>query len=150
MNSHKDSRGLGHQVGTAPNLPKGMTLIELTIVVAVVAILMALAVPSYTQHSLRVHRSEAIRLLLQASICQEHVHANTGHYDTSRCLPVSEYNRYQLGYQTAGVQAQSYSATAVPVAAQTADACGSLSLDQSGLRSVSATGISVSKCWNSR
>jgi type IV pilus assembly protein PilE len=128
----------------------GMTLIELTIVVTVVAILMALAVPSYSKHSLRVHRSEAIRLLLQASICQEHVYAKNGNYDTSQCMPTSEYQRYQLGFQTQNEQSQSYTAIATPMGVQYEDVCGSLSLDQSGMRSISATGVSVSKCWNSR
>lgn len=128
----------------------GMTLIELVIVMAVVAILMALAVPAYTQHSLRVHRSEAIRLLLQASICQERVYAGSGSYDTGQCVPNSEHNRYQLTYQTVNSQAQSYTAVATPVGVQTNDVCGSLQLDQSGLRGISAATVSVSKCWNGR
>lgn len=127
-----------------------MTLIELVIVVTLLAILMALAIPAYTHHSLRVHRSEAIRLLLQASLCQEHVYASNDHYDTSQCLPGSEFNRYQLGYQTENSQSQSYTAIATPAGAQTEDICGSLSLDQSGFRSISADGVSVSKCWNGR
>lgn len=128
----------------------GMTLIELIIVVSVVAILMSLAVPAYTHHSLRVHRSEAIRLLLQASICQERIYASNGNYDTSRCTPNSDFKRYQLGYQSPNTQSQSYTAVATPIGAQTADACGYLSLDQSGFRGISATGVSITKCWNGR
>lgn len=139
-----------HRLLNVRCLAQGMTLIELVIVVTLVAILMSLAIPAYTHHSLRVHRSEAIRLLLQASICQEHVYASSGNYDTSRCTPNSDFNRYQLGYQSENTQSQSYTATATPTGAQTEDACGSLSLDQSGLRNISAAGVSVSKCWNGR
>lgn len=129
---------------------QGMTLIELVIVVTLVAILMSLAIPAYTHHSLRVHRSEAIRLLLQASICQEHIYASSGNYDTNRCIPSSEFKRYQLGYQSENTQSQSYTAVATPIGAQSVDVCGSLLLDQSGLRAISATGGSVSKCWSGR
>lgn len=129
---------------------RGMTLIELIIVLSIIAILMTLAVPAYTSHSLRVHRSEAIRLLLQTSICQEHVYASTGSYDTHLCMPASEFNRYQLAYQPANSQSQSYMVIATPIGAQTNDACGSLSLNQSGFRGISVAGMSVSKCWNGR
>lgn len=129
----------------------GMTLIELVIVVTVVAILMATAVPAYTSYSLRVHRNEAIRLLLQASICQEQLRARTGNYDTSQCIPTSnEYGRYEISYTAPGSRSLSFTATANPQGAQLADDCGSLSLDQSGARRIGAQGISATKCWNGR
>ena len=43
---------------------KGMTLIELVIVVAVMGILLAIAIPSYSGYMLRVHRSEAISSMI--------------------------------------------------------------------------------------
>jgi type IV pilus assembly protein PilE len=46
-----------------------MTLVELIIVVAVMGILLATAVPSYQTYMLRVHRTEAIRMLLQVAMC---------------------------------------------------------------------------------
>lgn len=137
---------------TLPRLKQqGMTLIELSIVVSVIAILMAIAVPAYTSHSLRVHRSEAIRLLLQASICQEHIYAKTGNYDTSQCMPsANEMQRYALTYATGNSQSQSYTAVANPQGPQLEDVCGSMLLDQSGARRIGATGINVSKCWSGR
>jgi len=128
----------------------GMTLIELIIVVAVIGILLAIAVPGYRNYTLRVHRTEAIRMLLQASMCQERLIASRGNYDTSLCKPVSEQKRYQLSYDLPGSQGRSYVAMAVPIGAQTNDPCGSLSLDQSGARGVSATNISIDTCWNGR
>ena len=128
----------------------GVTLIELVIVIAVMGILLATAVPGYRSYMLRVHRSEAIRLLLQASMCQERIHASRGAYDTSLCQPSSEQQRYQLAYEPPDTQGRSYIAMAIPRDAQLADPCGSLALDQNGARSISAIDISVMKCWNGR
>ena len=127
-----------------------MTLIELIIVIAVVGILLATAVPGYRNYTLRVHRTEAIRMLLQASMCQERLIASSGKYDTSRCRPVSPQQRYQLSYNTPDPKGRSYVAIAVPAGAQLNDPCGSLSLDHSGARGVSANNIEVEKCWNGR
>lgn len=127
-----------------------MTLIELIIVVAIMSILLTLAVPNYRSYTLRVHRSEAIRMLLQASMCQERIHANQGVYDTGRCQDVSDQKHYQLTYISSGALAQSYSVMAAPKGAQRADPCGSLSLNQSGARGISAVNISVTKCWSGR
>ena len=132
------------------NTSPGMTLIELIIVVAVMGILLAIAVPSYRNYTLRVHRTEAIRMLLQASMCQERLNANSGEYDTSRCKPVSEQQRYQMSYNSPDPKGRSYVAIAIPAGAQLDDPCGSLSLDQSGARGVSASNISVEKCWSGR
>ena len=128
----------------------GMTLIELTIVVAVMGILLATAVPSYRGYMLRVHRTEAIRMLLQASMCQERINASRGSYDTNLCQPLSEHQRYQLGYGSPGTQGQTFVAVAIPQGAQLADPCGSLSLDQNGARGITAMNISLMKCWNGR
>ena len=128
----------------------GMTLIELIIVVAIVAILLTLAVPNYRSYTLRVHRSEAIRMLLQASMCQERIHANHGSYDTGRCQATSDQRHYQLTYISPNTQGQSYVVVATPVGGQFADPCGKLSLNQNGAKSISAMNISVMKCWNGR
>ena len=117
---------------------------------AVMGILLSLAVPSYQGYMLRVHRTEAIRMLLQASMCQQRVYAGRGSYDTNQCHPGSEHKRYEVSYNPPDTQGRTYIAMATPKGAQLADACGSLSLDQSGARSISAGNISVMKCWNGR
>ena len=133
-----------------PNSNQGMTLIELSIVVAIVGILLTMAVPSYRSYNLRVHRSEAIRMLLQASMCQERLNASRGSYDTSLCKPVSDQKRYQLSYHSAGSKGRAYVAMATPTGAQLADPCGSLLLDQSGAKSISASNVSAVNCWSGR
>jgi type IV pilus assembly protein PilE len=132
------------------NTTQGMTLIELIIVIAVMGILLATAVPSYRDYTLRVNRTDAIRMLLQASMCQERLNASSGQYDTSRCQPVSQQQRYQISYNTPASPGRSYIARATPTGAQLRDPCGSLTLDQSGTRGISASDISIEKCWSSR
>ena len=127
-----------------------MTLIELVIVVAVMGILLTTAIPSYKGYMLRVHRTEAIRMLLQASMCQQRIYAAHGNYDTNQCYPGTERQSYQLTYSPPDTQGGTYLAVASPKAAQLADPCGSLSLDQNGVRGVSAMDTSVMKCWNGR
>jgi len=129
---------------------KGMTLIELVIVVAVMGILLAIAIPSYSGYMLRVHRSEAIRMLLQASMCQERIYAGLNYYDTSKCQPASEHQRYRISYASPDTRERDYIAMATPQGVQLDDACGSLSLDQNGTKSISGNEISIMKCWNGR
>ena len=129
---------------------QGMTLIELVIVMAVMGILLALAIPSYQSHMLRVHRTEAIRMLLQASMCQQRIYAGHGTYDTKQCHPGSEYQRYRVSYQPPDTKSRTYIALATPKGAQLADRCGSLSLDQNGARSIGGVGTTIMKCWNGR
>ena len=47
---------------------KGFTLVELMITVAIVAILAAIAIPSYNQYVLRANRAEAQGELMQLSL----------------------------------------------------------------------------------
>jgi type IV pilus assembly protein PilE len=127
-----------------------MTLIELVIVVAVIGILVTTAVPSYQAYMLRVHRTEAIRMLLQASMCQEKIYASRGSYDTTKCQPGSEYGRYQITYSAEETVGRRYIASATPVGVQRTDQCGSLSLDQNGTRRISSAKANVTKCWGGR
>ena len=53
------------------NKVTGFTLIELMIVIVIVAVLAAIAMPSYRQYVLRSHRTEATRTLLNVAVAQE-------------------------------------------------------------------------------
>ncbi|MGD9020558.1 MAG: type IV pilin protein [Lysobacterales bacterium] len=133
-----------------PGRARGVTLVELVIVVALISILMGTAIPSYRGYVQRVHRTEAIRLLLQAAMCQQRHRAEAGSYDTTRCTPASGSGRYQFAYESPDAQAQRFVARAIPQGVQRSDPCGSLSLDQNGERGTSAAGASTSRCWSGR
>jgi type IV pilus assembly protein PilE len=59
---------------------KGLTLIELVVVVLIVGILAAVAVPLYTNNMLRARRAEAKTLLEQVRAAQEMWRAERGSY----------------------------------------------------------------------
>jgi type IV pilus assembly protein PilE len=129
---------------------KGLTLIEIIIVLVIVSILILAAVPGYQGHMLRVHRGQAVSLLMQAAMCQERIHARTGEYNTEMCILSDENNRYRLSYSTPDIRGQTFTVEASPLGPQRRDACGSLSLDQSGYRQVSGSNKTLAACWSGR
>ena len=131
-------------------LHQGVTLIELLLAVAVMGILLALAVPGYSNHMLRVNRTEAIRQLLQAAMCQERIRASRGSYDTSQCDMNTSQQYYRISYQSPDTEGSAFVVMATPTGTQQAEPCGSLLLNQDGARSISAVNISATKCWNGR
>ena len=66
----------------------GFTIIELMIVVMIVAILLAIAYPSYVQYVRKAKRGDAQQLLLNWSINQEIFRSNNITYDDGTDLPV--------------------------------------------------------------
>jgi type IV pilus assembly protein PilE len=56
------------------DLERGVTLIELVVVAALIAILATVAIPSYRSHVLRAHRTEARAALLALATAQEKFH----------------------------------------------------------------------------
>jgi type IV pilus assembly protein PilE len=124
---------------------RGFTLVEVVIAVALVAVLMALAAPSYFTYVQRAHRTEAIALLLRVAACQERTRARTGAYDASKCLPAA-LPRYHFDYGS-GTGPMAWTVQARPLAAQLGDNCGMLALDHDGSRSAEGNG---QKCWSGR
>lgn len=124
---------------------RGFTLVELVIVVALLAVLLVLAAPSYRQFVQRAHRVEAIAQLLRVAQCQERTRARTGVYDPASCLPAA-LPRYAFAYRP-GTGAQAWAVLAQPQAEQSQDACGTLSLDHLGARQA---GGDAWRCWVGR
>jgi len=79
---------------------KGFSLIELMVVVAIVAIIVALALPSYTRYVLKANRGEAQQLLLNWANNQEIWRANDTDYATTAELALPTHAKYTFELPT--------------------------------------------------
>ena len=126
---------------------RGFTLIELMITVAIVAILTAIAYPSYNEYVLRSHRSNARNGLVGASAWMERAATAKGAYPAAVPSGFStvEGGRYTVTWVSTE---QTYTFTATPFGAQAADKCGTLIIDQAGRRTVSGASLTADECWS--
>jgi len=127
---------------------QGFTLIELLIALACVALLTSLALPSYQNLTLRYHRAQARTSLLQAAHWMTRAASANGSYPLPAEVPSSvlqiEGQRYKMSLSST---AQSYTLSTIPLGAQTADACGTLTLNHLGVRGVQGASQTVAQCW---
>jgi type IV pilus assembly protein PilE len=136
-------------------LPRGFTLFELLVVLVLVGIIAAFAMPAYRRHVVRVNRSEAMTLLLQLQSAEETHYLRHDVYTASvESAPpaglgisaTSVSNTYSVAVALAA-DGQSYIATASPLGSQTEDLeCLAFSIDARGRRAV-AGAAGVQRCW---
>lgn len=137
----------------------GFSLIELMIVVAIVAILAAVALPSYQRYLQRGARAEAKTILMESAGILERNYTANGCYhvtdgDCSGAAtvtapflqsPKTGTARYTISLTT--ISAQAYTLRAVPTGSQTGEVCGNLTLTHTGQMGVSGAGVTVAECW---
>lgn len=121
----------------------GFTLIEVMIAVAVVAILAAIAYPSYIRYVTESRRTEAKAILMETAGRLERCYTVSSDYTGCVTFPVDSENEvYEVSATT--LTASTYTLSAVPQGAQaTRDTeCGTFTLTQTGAR-----GAGDSDCW---
>ena len=130
---------------------RGVTLIELMVVVAIVAILSSLAVGSYRRYVLRANRTDATSALLRIQVAEEKFFLQNNAYTTdvsATGLNVGSPTPngfYNLAVAGAPAIATSFKATATATGTQTQDtSCQTLTIDDQGLRN---SAPSTTDCW---
>ena len=136
----------------------GFTLVELMLVVAVVAILAAIAYPSYREQILKSHRSDAKQALMNAAtLLEQYYQENKGYpaagdmTDVGLADPyVTPEGYYNIQFSGAAT-ATAYTLKATPVGDQVNDtACYAFTLTSRGAKSnqdASSTTINNDRCW---
>jgi type IV pilus assembly protein PilE len=141
----------------------GFTLIELVVTMAIIAILAAIAIPSYTAYIMRSHRSDARGQLLEVATWMERWRTERGRYDNpaspgnpppSPPFPVAYTQspptgpaRYNIVVATP--TAVGYTITATATGIMTGDICTTLTIDESGARGFTTGGGGTQEiCWS--
>ncbi len=127
--------------------PRGVTLIELMIAVAIVAILMAVALPSYRDQVRRSTRAEAQAYLMSVASRQQQFLVDTRAYAATLDavgvpVPSSTASNYTRSMPTPGTAPPSFTVTLTPTGNQASDRCGALSINQAGTKTAAVAG-----CW---
>lgn len=131
----------------------GFTLVELMIVVAIIAMLAAIAMPNYRSYVERGDRAAARAGLLEAQQFMERFYVANDSYMTDKAgvavalptrlqsVPV-ESPKYTLAVNAPAANAFTLTATPIRAVSQ----CGNLTLTNTGVRGISGSGT-VADCW---
>lgn len=126
---------------------RGITLLELMIVVVIVGILATIAYPSYQEQVRQARRADAQTALLELAQFMERFYTTNGTY-VGATLPFTQSPKdggtahYNLGF-SAGPTATTFTLQAAPLGV---DACGNLTLTNTGLRGRTGS-APLDRCW---
>ncbi len=125
----------------------GFTLIELIVVMVVLGILAAIAIPNYSDYIQRGYRSAAQAYISDLASRQTQFYLDRRVYaDTTAALnlapPAEVATRYAVAIVVTPGPPATFTVTATPTGTQATDRCGAMSVDQTGNKGAAAT-----RCW---
>ncbi len=95
------------------------------VTIAIIAILAAIALPSYTQYILKAHRKEAISQIYSLAERLERARSSFMSYASFDNYKSSEFSRYQYSIDVSDDGAR-YTITATTLNSQKSDKCGDI------------------------
>lgn len=125
----------------------GFTLIEMMITVALIAILLATALPSYRGHVRKSLRTEAQAYLMSVAGRQQQFLVDTRAYAatlnaTGLVAPDRVIGAYTLELEVTAGPPQTFVLTATPKTDQSVESCGTMTINQAGAKTAAKAG-----CW---
>jgi type IV pilus assembly protein PilE len=132
---------------------RGFTLLEVMIACAIVAILAAIAYPSYKNSIQKSRRSDATAALLGVASQMERYSTEKSTYATATLgtgagavfANHTENSYYNLSL--ANLTATTYTVRAAPTGAQADDPCGTLTYNEQGFKDVTGGTWTNAQCW---
>jgi len=164
--SHTTTKGI--QSRGAAHRSAGFTLIEVMIVVAVIGILSAVALPSYKEYVARGRRAEVRTVLLEASQWMERHYTENMKYDSNTAgtavadlfpanlkqSPRDGGGAYTIAVSAAAARTYTLTATRNSPGPMSTDKCGDFQITNTGVKSnvnystaFSSAQSAVTSCW---
>lgn len=129
---------------------KGFTLIELVITIMIIAILVGISYPAYSEYLTRVRRAAAVGALLDLAGRMEEYYTVNDKYlgATLDTLGVHDENYKNFYSLSINAKSDEYTLSATPINNQFRSdiKCGELSIDQIGNKKISGSG-DPEECW---
>jgi type IV pilus assembly protein PilE len=132
---------------------RGFTLLEVMIACAIVAILAAIAYPSYKTSIQKSRRADATTALLGVASQMERYSTEKGTYATATLgtgagavFPNHTENSY-YNLSLANLTTTTYTVRAAPTGAQADDPCGTLTYTEQGVKGVTGGSWTKAQCW---
>lgn len=130
---------------------RGMTLIELMIVLAILAIVVAIGYPSYLEQVRKSHRAEGMGELLELADRMERSYSDLGLYTSTISdilnVATTDGGLYTLSIVSANNVSFTVRATPTSVKNQNKDKCHTFTLTSLGDKSVSGGSLGKDACW---
>ena len=141
---------------------RGVTLMELLIVIVVIGILASIAVPSYRQYMMRAQRVDATAALLRVAAAQEKYYLQNNRYADNALLSANQPGGLGITGTAKGFYSLTVAnptdptvdfvvtATTVSSGPQGNDTnCATFTIDQSGAKTAtnSSAADNTDKCW---
>lgn len=125
-----------HRTGSAPRLRRGFTLIEVMIVIVIIGVLTAIALPNYRSHMINSNRATAqAEMMAIASKEEQYLLANRTYASKTaiaHTLPTGVSDRYDWDITLGAGSVPSYTINFTAKGSQSSD--GNLSLDNNGIK----------------